>query len=178
MLHAPRRLILLGLAALIAIGFSGKEFLLSILWAAKHDHVAVLRQGTSVRVPLFWSPGKTTTAPNELRLRRANWGISPSQEWVVLRTNTPPLLPERQRQSLERLTREFSAEGAGPARYSLPSDLEGKFQCLIPAVTQFPSWQLSCVSVNGFWALDLFGTHASQRDLAPVLRDLPPAGKP
>lgn len=178
LLHLRRRLIVLALAAVVAIGFSAREFVVALVWSVQHHQLVTLPQGTSVRVAPFWTPAGETGAPNELRLRRANWGLRPSQEWIVLRTNTPPLLPDRQRQILQSLTHRIAPSSACPAIFSLPDDLKNGFQCLAPGVAPFPSWQLSCVSSDGFWALDLFGTPSSQHDLAPVLRNLGSAGKP
>ena len=170
-----RRLIVLTFAAVMVLGFSAREFAFALVWAARHHQLATLPQGTPVRVPLFWQPGSGNGAPDELRLHRANWGLRPSQEWVVLRTNTPPLLPDRQRQTLGSLIKRLNPAAPAPLPFSLPEDIRNSFQCLLPGVTQFPTWQLSCVSSDGSWAADLFGSPASQRDVPAVLRNLQPA---
>lgn len=169
-----RRLLILSFAAVLAIGFSGREYLFALVWAVQHHGVANLPQGTPVRVPLFWQPGAGNGAPDELRLHHASWGLHPGQEWVVLRTNTPPLPPERQRQTLGSLVHRLDPAGRTPTPFILPADLRNGFQCLDPAVAQYPTWQLSCVSADGLWAADLFGKPGARRHLSAVLRALHP----
>ncbi len=169
-----RRLVILTVAAVLVLGFAGREFLFASIWAVEHHGITSLPQGTPVHVPLFWQPGKGNGAPDELRLHHATWGVHPGQEWVVLRTNTPPLPPDRQRQTLDSLVHRLNSAAAAPQPFSLPADVAPSFQCLSPAVTEYPTWQLSCVSVDGLWSLDLFGKPSSRNDLAAVLRKLQP----
>jgi hypothetical protein len=152
-----------------------EDVLRTCIWTITHRSTATY-QGLSVKVPWMWRQEELPAGQREIRLVRARWGERASLGMILINAESsrlPQTLMERHKTFAFKLGQtDFRDE-------PLPLDPETAlhYSCVSPHFDKLPNWQVSCVSNDNLWSVDLFGTISDVDDFLIVLRHLASAQK-
>jgi hypothetical protein len=130
-----------------------EQVLWACLWDVGHHSTATYQQ-LNVRVPWLWRQEETPAGQRQIRLVRAHWGQPVDFESIVIsegKTQSSGL-----QTAAERLR--VLADKLGHKDFQgTPVSLDPRFSCMAPHFTQMQTWQVSCLSIDNQWQVNLFG---------------------
>lgn len=168
--------IALGLVVLIMLMgpyyFSFEPVLKTCVWAVTHRSTARY-QGLKVKVPWMWRQEETPAGWRQINLVRARWAQIGTTELIVVRDYSSP---STQPQSISEILRILGSK-LGQATFQgvpfhLDSETAARYSCIAPHFEKLRDWQVSCLSDDRRWRVDLIGPIEDIDDFKAVLRQL------
>jgi hypothetical protein len=147
------------------------------VWTVTHRST-VAYQGLSFRVPWMWRQEETPAGQREIRLVRARWGEPVSFESIVIRRAASPSgPPQTVTKRLETLAFKLGQTDFRGAPLPLDPETALRYSCITPHFDKLREWQVSCISTDDLWSVNLYGPISDIDGFAVVLRHLASAQK-
>lgn len=152
----------------------------TVIWTIAHRSTASYQE-LSIKVPWMWRQEETPAGQRQIRLVRARWGEPVSLETIVIQKDASAS------RNTQTVTERFEALASKLGQIDFKDDplpltpeIARHYTCIVPHLAKLREWQVSCLSQDNLWSVNLMGPHTDRDvdDLITVLRNLSSAQKP
>ncbi len=141
------------------------------IWTVTHQSTASYN-GYSFKVPWMWRQEQTPAGQRQIRLVRTRLGEPVPFESIVISDDTTSMSPRQTiSQRLELLASKLGQDGFRGVQFPLAPEIAGHYSCMAPHFEALRNWQVSCLSNDNLWSINLFGPVPDANNLEGVLRN-------
>jgi hypothetical protein len=149
----------------------------NIVWGVRHQHTAIFR-GQAIRVPWLWREDEWTNY-NEFELTRASREPAfISRVTVTYENSAPGDVQEKVRIMRSQNARLSQVPGWYYGDYEGDDFSKAPYVCLNTGFKSLPNLIVNCLSRDGRWRVDMFGSKQTRSEFEMILHGVASMGNP